>query len=76
MRLHIMVARGYDEEHFYDIGTRETYGRPRQKGERPRFLEDFIDDYDFVKILEYGVGYFKCDHDDQSPPMELPTLWS
>ena len=63
MRLHILVARGCDEEHFYDVGTREVYGRPRQKGERPRFLEDFIDDYEYVKILEYGEGYFRCLND-------------
>ena len=74
MRLHIMVARGYDEEHFYDIGTRETYGHSRQKGERPRFLEDFIDDYDYVKILEYGIGYFRCDQKDQSLPVASPIL--
>jgi hypothetical protein len=60
MRLHIIVARGSKEEHWYDIGTREVYGLPRGTGERPRFLEDFLQDYEVVRILEIGPQYYRA----------------
>jgi len=60
MRLHILCYRGHQEEHFFDVGTREQYGYPRRVNDPPRFLEDYLDDYEQVTILEYGEGYFKC----------------
>ena len=40
--------------HEYDVGTREKDGRIRKIGEKAQFLEDYIDDGNFVVILEKG----------------------
>lgn len=60
MRLHLLVVKGKEEMHFYDVGTREHHGWPRKTGEKARFLEDFLVDYDVVKILEVGEEYYRC----------------